>query len=203
MHNRVEKVGCTAVVLAGGESRRMGRDKRSLTLEGQSFLERIVNLASGFAAEVIVSLATREQGDAVPANIKVVLDENPGEGPACALISAARQASYEYLAVMPVDAPLLKPEIYRLLMREVEGYEAAVPVVKGRPEPLHAVYSKQAVLSCAETRPRSVRALLSLLNVNFVPEEKLRIADPEMLSFLNINTPEDYKKLRERVEKCR
>jgi len=206
MHNRNEKMRCTAVILAGGQSRRMGRDKRFLTLEGESFIERMLRLASGFAREVIISLATEEQTSQISAvgNFKVVLDENPGEGPAYALISAARHASYEYLAVMPVDSPLLEPEVYRLLMREVKGYDAAVPVVNRMPEPLHAVYSRQGLLARAsEAEPGSMHALLSLLNVNFVEEEKLRIADPEMLSFLNINTPEDYKKLRERVETCK
>jgi molybdopterin-guanine dinucleotide biosynthesis protein A len=206
MHNRDEKIQCTAVILAGGQSRRMGRDKRFLTFEGESFIERMFKLASCFAKEVIISLATEEQAETIhtSGNFKVVLDENPGKGPAYALISAAKNADYEYLAVMPVDSPLLEPELYHLLMREVKGYDAAVPLVNRMPEPLHAVYSKQSLLARAsEAEPGSMNALLSLLNVNFVEEEKLRIADPEMLSFLNINTPEDYKKLREKVKTCR
>ncbi len=205
MHNRCKKMQCTAVIIAGGQSRRMGIDKRFLTIGGESFIERMLRLASSFAREVIVSLATEEQASKLGTgdNFKVVLDENPGKGPAYALTTAAKHASYEYIAVMPVDSPLLEPELYYLLMREVRGYDAAVPVVRGFAEPLHAVYSTSALLSKAQAGSKSMMALLTLLNVNFVPEEKLSSAGIEMLSFLNVNTPEEYKKLREKVKKCR
>jgi len=205
MHNRNEKMLCTAVIFAGGQSRRMGKDKRFLTLDGESFIKRMLKVATRFAQEVIISLATEEQASQISAeyNFKVVLDEKPGKGPAYALISAAKHASYEYLAVMPVDSPLLEPELYYLLMREVKGYDAAVPIVRGFAEPLHAVYSKRALMAKSKEELKSMNALLTLLNVNFVPEEKLSREGIEMLSFLNINTPEEYKKLREKVKTCR
>ena len=198
MHNR-RKLRCTAVILAGGQSRRMGRDKRFLTLEGESFIERMLRLASGFAEEVVISLATEEQASEICAGeFKVVLDESPGKGPAYALLTAAKHAAHEHIAVMPVDSPLLNPELYRILLQEVGGYEAAVPVVRGFPEPLHAVYRTRALLRVEAAQPRSARELLTLLNVNFVPEERLSSAGIDGLSFLNVNTPQEYTELRKR-----
>lgn len=204
MHNRDEKMRCSAVILAGGQSRRMGRDKRFLTLDGESFIERLLKLASSFADEVLVSLAIEEQAERLPeGSFRVVLDENPGMGPAHALITAAKRASFEVLAVMPVDSPLLEPQLYRLLLREIPGYDAAVPVVGGFAEPLHAVYSTQALITKGEGKPKSMNHLLKLLNVNFVTGEKLRSAGIDTKNFLNVNTPRDYERLKDRVKKCR
>ncbi|NOZ57995.1 MAG: molybdenum cofactor guanylyltransferase [Euryarchaeota archaeon] len=202
MHNRDTALGCTAIVIAGGQSRRMGRDKRFLSLGGESFLERVLKVASSVAGEVILSLAHESQVSGVePGSFRIVLDERPGMGPVHGLISAAREASFPLLAVMPVDSPLLDPGLYRLLLDELGDHEAAVPVVGGFAEPLHGVYRREAVLRAGAEKPGSMNHLLKMLNVNFVPEEKIRSAGVSMLSFVNVNTPEDYERLRER--ECR
>ncbi len=197
MHNR-GRLECTAIIIAGGRSTRMGRDKRLLRLGGESFLERMLAIASGFAGEVILSLADEEQARKVPAGrFRIVYDESPGKGPLYGLISAAKHAEFDVLAVMPVDSPLVDPELYTLLTEEVHGYDAAVPVVNKFPEPLHAVYIKNAIIRRCGEEIRSMNHLLKLLNVNFVPEEKIRGAGISMMSFVNVNTPEEYERLRE------
>ncbi len=197
MHNR-GKLRCTAIIIAGGQSKRMGRDKRFLKLGGESFIERVLKVASSFAMDVIVSLASREQADKLQGlkGFRVVLDEKPGRGPAQALVGAARHAKFNVVAVLPVDAPLVVPELYRVLIGELKGYDAAVPVLGGFPEPLHAVYNRRAVM--LPQAPESMNQLLNMLNVNFVPEEKLRREGIDTLSFMNVNTPEEYRKLVER-----
>ena len=193
---------CTAVVLAGGASRRMGSDKKLLRLGGRSFLELVLEAAAEAGDEVLVAVATREQAREVAerCEVEVVLDSHPGAGPAMAMLSAAGVAKHECLLSMPVDCPLIKPGMYRLLVHELGAsaeHGACLPEAMGRVQPLHGAYRRDALRGVR--RVRSMHRLAELLNPLVVPESTVRTADPELESFLNVNTPRDYRML---VERC-
>jgi len=192
----------SCIVLAGGRSERMGRDKRELRLGCKSFLELAVEKAGQIAGDVIVAVGDERQGEGVEGARKVV-DEQRHRGPLFGLATALKACRRDYVAVLPVDAPLLNPGIYRLMAGEVErtrGLEAVVPLGPSGPEPLLALYKVKPFLKAceraiAEGGERAMDAVERLRQVRYLHADMFKAVDPELLSFRNINTPEDLRAL--------
>ena len=189
--------GTSAVVLAGGVSRRMGRDKRQLPwgvdADGRprTLLQSVIDTLAAVADDVIV--VANDQPDV--AGARVVPDAIPGSGSLGGILSGIEAARHDQVFVAAADMPFLNLALVRHLLSRVEGHDAVVPVVGGRPEPLHAVYGP-AVAAAARTQIARGQLKIALafegLDVVWVPEAELRALDPELRSFRNVNTPEDY-----------
>lgn len=188
----------TGIVLAGGQSRRMGRDKALLPFGEDTLLGRVVRRVGGVCSRVIV---VAREADAYP-GFEVALDRFPGCGPLAGLHAGLLEARTDLCVCVACDLPFLEPALLRLLLDRAEGYDAALPLLGGRVEPLCSVY-RRSVTAVAESLLRagggSMRDLLRRLRVRAVGEEELRMADPELLSFLNVNTPEDYRAALQRA----
>jgi molybdopterin-guanine dinucleotide biosynthesis protein A len=189
-------------VLAGGASRRMGRAKAALPFGGATILERIIaELRRGFDDLIIVAapldaepfpLAERLANDAV-----VIRDDKCFEGPASALVRGLRAARHEIAFVCSCDLPLLRADVARALCTMVEQNDAAVPVILGRLQALYAAYSSESAGAIARglaAGERRLTVLVESLKIRRVDEAQLRALDPELTSFTNINTPEDYQR---------
>ena len=185
--------GTAAVVLAGGRSRRFGRDKAWARLEGRTFLERVVEAVSAVCGEIIV---VRAKGQRLPVTgAQEVEDEVEGRGPLGGMVTGFRALTAERGLVVPVDAPLLVPGLLCLLLgRAGAGVDAVLPQALGFQQPLVAVYRRTACLPAFAAALAGgegrVLAALEGLRVLEVGEEELRAADPGLLSFHNANTPE-------------
>ena len=184
--------GCSLVVLAGGLSRRMGRDKATLSAAGQSLTDRIIERLRPVVDEVIVAAGTRDLELAVGRSVH---DHFPGAGPMAGIHAGLRAAAFDHAWVVACDYPDVDPGIGRQLIRVVTGFDAAVPLVEGRAQGVCAVYSV-GVVSLVErlivSGQRSVTALLESCRVRYLDEAELRPVDPELASFRNLNTPADY-----------
>lgn len=182
---------CTGLILAGGESRRMGRDKASLEFGGQTLLQRAIDLLQSVFPQVLVSVR-RPRGDVAAPQ---VLDEIPGAGPLAGLCTGLARSGTPWVFAMAADMPFLRSEVIRALAGRRDGFEAVVPVVQGHPQPLAAYYAATALpaLRAVLGGPgkRSLRAVLEQLNVVFVHEEQLLGADPARQSFIDLDTPAD------------
>ncbi len=189
--------GASAVVLAGGASRRMGRDKRLLPwgvdADGQprTLLQSVIDTLAAVADDVIVVANDRPNINGA----RVAPDAIPGSGSLGGILSGVEAARHDRVFVAAADMPFLNLALVRHLLSRVEGHDAVVPVVGGRPEPLHAVYGP-AVAAAARTQIARGQLKIALafegLDVVWVPEAELRALDPELRSFRNVNTPEDY-----------
>ena len=187
----------SAVVLAGGASRRMGRDKRLLPwgvdAAGRpcTLLQSVVDTLAAVADDVIV--VANDQPDIQGA--RVVPDAIPGSGSLGGILSGIEAARHERAFVAAADMPFLNLALVRDLLGRLEGHDAVVPIVGNRPEPLHAVYGP-AVAAAARTQIARGELKIALafegLDVERVPEAELRQLDPDLRSFRNVNTPEDY-----------
>jgi molybdopterin-guanine dinucleotide biosynthesis protein A len=152
----------TGVVLAGGQSTRMGRDKATLEFDGQPLLERAVAVLRECFPEVMV----------------IRQDDVPGLGPIGGLLTALRRAPEIF--VVACDMPFLDAALIREMAAQLPGYDAvAIPG-----EPLHAAYSAR-ILPVVEAQiaagDYSVQSLLS----------KLRVKTVEAGPIINVNTPEE------------
>ena len=181
------------VVLAGGASRRMGRDKALLQFDDTTLLARTVVAAQALSDDVLVVGRQALPGDCPP--VRAIPDLHPGSGPLGGLFSGVQGARSDRVVCVACDLPFLRAKLLRFLAGALRGYDAVVPVVDGRPQPLHAVYDRQATLARQAQLTkgdRSMSALLERLDVRYPGEEELRRFDPELRSFINVNTPEDW-----------
>ncbi len=193
----------SCIILAGGKSERMGKDKRSLELEGKPFLERVLETAHNFSDEVIISLGSDDQTLGMKLGTdKVAVDEVPDSGPLGGLMTALKLCEHEYTAVAPCDSPLLKAEVFRFMADRAPGYDAVVPKNGELIEPLHAIYRVAPMLSaCQEAFSEGYlevkNALGRLDRVRYVPVEEFKDMDQELLTFFNVNYPRDWTKINE------
>jgi len=132
----------SAVILAGGESRRMGRDKAWLEVEGQPLLARSLAVARELgAAEVFIS--GRVGGDYSSFDCPVLLDLEPGFGPLGGIERGLHAATSPLLLVLPVDLPRMTAAFLRKLLAKCGPFTGAVARLDGGIEPLVAIYPKR------------------------------------------------------------
>ncbi len=202
------KTAC--IIIAGGKSERMGRDKKFLKIRGKYFIEHVLDAAKKISGEVIVVLGNEEQkkemDKKIKTNAKIVIDEIKGAGPLNALLAGLKNCGSEYAVVLPCDSPLIEPQIFLYLLERCRGFDAAVPKDKYA-EPMHAAYRVAAMRrACEESFAEDENSLNSALKrlhkVNYVPLGTLRQFDEKLLSFRNINTREDFERLVKEFEAC-
>lgn len=190
-----------AIVLAGGQSRRMGRDKALLDWGGIPMVRHVADLVAGTTNRVIVVADSADRfrlGD-LGAEVQVAFDRYPGTGPLGALITGLTLAGPGLHIALACDMPLVRPALLRLLLERARGFDAALPDTYGRLQPLCAAYDagciERLVSQLGAARLALHEAVLAL-DYARIDESELRDADPELISFTNINTPEQYERLQ-------
>jgi molybdopterin-guanine dinucleotide biosynthesis protein A len=188
------RYAATGIVLAGGASRRMGRDKATLELGGQPLLLRVAETISDLCEELIIAAADRRPRELPGLDATWVADPPGAAGPLAGLAAGLAAASHPTAIAVACDMPFLNESLLAHLLDSVQGCDAAVPLAGGAAQPLHAAYSRSS-LSTVEALLRlgapSMRDLLSRLSVKYVSESRCREFDPEGLSWFNLNTPAD------------
>jgi len=182
---------CTALIFAGGESRRMGREKLSLQFGGQSLLQRMLDLTRALFPAVLVSVQhLRDDIDAPQ-----VCDEIAGAGPLAGLCAGLHHATTPWVFAVAADMPYLQAEIIERLALQRPGHQAVVPVIQGQPYPLTAFYAVSILPTLRDVLARpgkpGLRAALPELEVRYVDERQLTDIDPTLRSFIDLDTPED------------
>lgn len=192
-----ETVG--GIVLCGGESRRMGTSKAELPFGDQPMLLRMTRLlqAIDLVSPVVVVAAADQQLPQLDDQVIVTHDRQPGRGPLEGLAAGLRSlAGQQQLAlVISCDIPLLQPALALRLIELVEDHDVVLPVQDGRDHPLLAVYRVNLcsrVEELLEAEQRRMSSLFTDLKVRRVDTAELVEQDPQLLSFLNVNHPEDY-----------
>ena len=191
---------CSAVVLTGGRSARMGSPKAALAFGAETILERIVGeLARSFGQIVIV--AAPAEAESLPSSVAkaalVIHDETAYLGPLDALRRGLEAAAHDAVFACSCDLPMLDAGLARGLCAMLDGSDAAIPRVDGKLQPLCAAYHRRCARAFSELGKKGVtrvREIVRLVNARIVDEAELRRFDPELKSFLNVNTPEEYKR---------
>ena len=179
--------------MTGGKSSRMGRPKALLLFDGEPLVVHTVRALRSFFAHVVVVAAEGQELPAVPATI--VRDELPFQGPVGGIYYGLREASGQSAFVTSCDAPFLNLQLVAFLTEQISRYDVVVPYWQDRFQPLHAVYRQSVApllkdqLAQGELRPVTLFQRVRTLQID---EDEIRRFDPEGLSFLNMNTPEDY-----------
>jgi len=201
------------VILAGGKSERMGRDKAFLQFGGESFISVIANELLGISDDIIAVVGTKNPGEFVKEvddkRVRFVNDALYMSNPLGGMLTGLEAAMDEYAAVVACDLPLVRKSLISTLFEAAEGHDGAVPIwnpgVRLSMEPLCAVYNVRSMIkaingSLARGEAGCKRVVISLEDVNYVPVSELREFDPELSSFRNINTQTDYDELLQELE---
>jgi len=187
-----------AIILAGGESRRMGTPKASLLLGGETLLQRAVRLLSPVASPVIIAAAPDQPMPCLPAEVVVARDPEAGCGPLRGLVTGLRAMpkTSELAYLSAVDAPFFRRAWLELLAARIGDRDAAVGIVDGRPSPVAALYRRSPALAVAEellsSNTRRLSAILTTIRCKFLHEHELRRVDPDLLTALNVNTLDEF-----------
>jgi molybdopterin-guanine dinucleotide biosynthesis protein A len=181
-----------AIVLCGGRSRRMGRDKWSLPFLGETLLERTVRTVREVVDEVWV---VAREGQEVEGDYRIVRDPAEGLGPLAGLVAGLEAMAAERAFLTSCDVPFLNPEYVRRMLELGRGHPVAVPLLDGYHMSTSAVYGKE-VLPVARRLLQEERLrplfLIRELDALIVNEPELRDMDQDLRSFRNCNTREAY-----------
>jgi molybdopterin-guanine dinucleotide biosynthesis protein A len=196
-NNKVGKISDSrmtfaAVLLAGGESRRMGRDKATIVFRGQPLWQRQLELLRNLhPRKIFVSARTRPSW--LPDEAELLLDDPPSCGPLSGLTKAIEQVQTSHLIALAVDMPFMTPEQMRVHCSLATEGRGVMPVIGERTEPLAAIYPQEAAADFAATLAgrdfslqRLTRRLVAVgkLQLFPVPPEGERL-------YRNVNTPTD------------
>lgn len=183
-------------ILAGGQSRRMGRDKSQLLLENQTFTDRIAETLVE-VAESVTLVGSRRTSQQTNSRYAVTPDVYPEWGALGGVHAALAACRSEWAIVVACDLPFVTAELFNYLASLRNGHDAVVPLQPdGRPQPLSSLYRIEPCLQRAteliEAGKRRPLDLLELVNTRWVPFNELRNLDQAEKFFVNINTPDDY-----------
>lgn len=178
--------------MAGGKSRRMGRDKAWLHLgDGRPIVGRVIDVMREVADEVFI-VANDERYSSL--GLRVVPDRFPDGGVLGGIATGVGAAAHERVLVAACDMPLLRPEVFRLLIERSEDVDAVIPRVGAQYEALHALYTKACLPAMERALASGRMRVISFFDdvrLRVLDEPELRAADPLLRTFTNVNTPEE------------
>lgn len=195
----------TGMILAGGASSRMGRNKALIELEGQPLIARVVQALRPLADDILI--VANDPQPLSFLNLPIIPDITPGYGPLMGLYSGLKGASGELAVMVAVDMPFLTPDFLRFLLALAPDHDVVIPEAGGRLHPLCAVYRRTTCLPAIEqVIARGQRRLIAfhpLVRVRRVGEDELRAISPDLLALANVNTPQELAWARERLRETR
>lgn len=187
----------SAILLAGGESRRMGRDKATVVFQDEPLWRRQLRVLRDLGPQKVF-VSARTESPWLPDDTELLLDEPPSRGPLSGLTKALAQMETSHLLALAVDMPFVTREQLRLLCREATEGCGVVPMIGERAEPLAALYSRESALDFAAalagrdfSMQKLVRELAAAGKVRLFP-----VSPKDEHFYRSVNVPEDLPRSR-------
>ena len=206
------------IINAGGKSTRMGSDKALLDLGGQPLIERILEQTTGLGDQIIVTnTPTRYAYLGLP----LAADILPDKGALGGLYTCLQAATQPYALVLACDMPFVNRPLVEYMMSLAPQFEAVVPriipqppsaitppsisaqdarsTVKPEAEPFRAIYSKTCLDPIRRALDSGRMRMISFfpdIQLRWVEELEIKQFDPELLTFKNCNTPEEFEEIQ-------
>jgi len=182
----------SAVLLAGGESRRMGKDKATVLFRGKPLWQIQIDLLRKLEpAEIFVSARTDPSWR--PDDVQFVADDPPSRGPLSGLAASLAQMRSAYLLALAIDMPFMSENYLRYLCDHIEPGTGVVPTIDNRAEPLAAIYPREASADFRSALAGTDFSLQTLV-CDLIEAGKLReipVTEQEKKLFLNVNELSD------------
>ena len=197
-------VPCTGVILSGGLATRFeGQEKALMRIDGQRILDRIYGVFKDLFDEII--LVTNNPFQFLDWDLDIVTDLFDVRSSLTGIHAGLFYARHPYAFFTACDAPFLKRELIEIILAGIDAKtDIVIPETSAGREPLCAAYSKRC-LNPAEQHIKQKKLKIQLAfrkcRIKTISEKTLRTKDPELISFFNINSPEDLKRAAEMVKK--
>jgi molybdopterin-guanine dinucleotide biosynthesis protein A len=195
MHNFLKRA--TAVILAGGENKRMPVSKAFIKIGRETIVEKNLKIMKQLFNEV--SIVTNQPGAYVNFGVPLLGDIYNIRCPMTGIFTSLVNSSHQWVFISACDMPFINSKLIRYMSLRRGNCEAVVPLFKGKMEPLMAFYSKQLAPIMERalfTDQRGLNTFLKDKNVNFIEAKNLNNIDNAGKSFINLNTPKDiYREL--------
>jgi len=182
----------SAVLLAGGEARRMGRDKAKIEFEGAPLWERQLKLLSALGLQQLF-VSARSMPEWLPHEVELLLDDPPSRGPLSGLTNALSAMRTTHLIALAVDMPFMNDEEMRELLRHATAESGVVPIIGQQAEPLAAIYPAQAAadfIAALSGPDFSLQRIVRRLNANG-KIRLLAISETKAPLYRSVNEPGD------------
>jgi molybdopterin-guanine dinucleotide biosynthesis protein A len=189
-----------AILLAGGKSSRLGRDKASEPLLGRPMLQHVIDRFAGLVDEYVV---VRARGQVLtplsaPGGLVVVEDLYPEIGPLGGIYTGLSAARAPFGVAVACDMPLLQPRLLAEIVRLAGEHDLVVPVSEEFPQPLCAAYGKACLPPIREQIEKGdykITAFFGKLRPRYLRPDDWRPLDPEGRSFQNVNRDDDLRRV--------
>lgn len=190
-------VPCTGVILAGGENKRFGgKNKAFIHVGGKRIIDRLLDVYSRVFDQIV--LVTNDPAAYLDINALLVSDHYPVRSSLNGLHAGLFAASHEHAFFTACDTPFINENLVQHLLSCIEKkVDIVLPSTTSGYEPLVAIYKKSCLPAMAwqlEKNRVKISGLFRKMRVKMVDEPALRAADPGLLSFFNVNAPEDLVK---------
>jgi len=194
----------SAIVLAGGASKRFGHDKGLVPLAGKPLIMHVLDALDEIVDEKIVVASSKEQAEKIAKilkpNIRIVIDQNPLQSPLVGALTGFKEVRGEYALLLPCDTPMISRETLALILELCIGKNAVIPRwPNGYIEPLHAAYRVKPALEAASAALKEgrldMRSMIDKLRgIRYISTLVFQQFDPQLKMFFNVNTPLDLKR---------
>jgi len=184
--------GITGVILAGGKSLRFGKNKAFAEINGIPLIERVINILGLVFDDLII--VTNEPGEYSFLGLPMYEDLIKGLGPIGGIYTGLEKIRNNAGFFAACDMPFMNEDLIRHMAGIDNGFDAVVPKIDWKMEPLHALYSKTclpAIKGLIESKQFMINIFFQKIHVRFLNEEEIRVHDPLLRSFFNINRQDE------------
>jgi molybdopterin-guanine dinucleotide biosynthesis protein A len=193
-----------AIILAGGSSKRIGKDKGLMLLANKPLVRHVIDKVNKIVEEKTVVVSSKAQAESyakiVGSSVQVLVDENNMQSPLVGALTGFEKTRAKYSLILPCDTPFVSKDVILFLFEICTNKSAVIPRwPNGYIEPLQAVYcTKHALEASKNALSRGKLNMLSMIEelhgVRYVSTLVLQQIDPRLITFFNINTSMDFKK---------
>lgn len=187
----------TAIILAGGQSSRMGLDKAFIKFKGLSLIGRQLKLLRSIFEKIII--VTNNPGKYKFKAIKVVKDIIPGCGPLSGIHAGLTASDSFYNFVIACDMPFVNTQLVQYMLNNANGYDIVVPRVDKKLHPLFGIYSKNLITNIEGLLKQDslkVSHIFTKAKTRFILKDEIEKFDQGLLTLVNINTQGDWQRLK-------
>ncbi|WP_040206905.1 molybdenum cofactor guanylyltransferase [Neobacillus jeddahensis] len=192
-----------AIILAGGKSSRMGTNKALLKLNEKTNIERMVDTLKALFDDIIIVTNDSEQYEFL--GVKIVADHYPGMGPLAGVHAGLQASAFDVNFFVACDMPFISGELAETLVSHIDDYDAVIPVINGKQQPLYSIFHKRVtgvVADCIEAGQLRMKHLLDQVQVFYVTEKELPMYSATEIDriFFNMNHPNEYEDAKKWAE---
>lgn len=187
----------TGVILAGGLSKRYGRNKAFLEFDGIRLVDRVTAEMKNIFRQVI--LITNEKDHYEYLGLPTFEDLIKGLGPIGGIYTGLMSISDQAGFFVACDMPFINSQLVRYMVDIKDNYAAVIPSGASGPEPLHAIYSQSclgAIKELIDAQRYQVRLFYEQISVRYVTQDEISKFVPPQRAFLNINTPDEFARIQ-------